>query len=459
MTSGRVLLLTGVLCATFSTMGQAQSPDPPPAPADEAPVSLFGWELPQTERLQISGTFIAGWSHDGAQASLGFEKQGRVAQATVSIRGRLSDRVRYLVSFNPVNEVSAKPACGEPDFFFPNNPAFYAAGPVVPCDPEDGLKRVDTYNTFALDYLSQQGPLREGYVDWRATDAVTARFGRFILPVGFAPLEVGSWTAKDVTRIQRLNAEANFGLMLAYTHRRSSGDPVVEAAVMGVLGEGNREEDYDWFYFMNTSLDSNSALTAIGSVRARPHRAVDVRVAYKRGFTGSKVERLPSYWASKRLDDALVASAQVQVHPWLSVFGEYARYVWGPTRTSAEMLGFDQEPIKKPGYYAGTTLSVPLTARLRAGATVTREEISRDDSLVKFLALQGLYGVEMGRKDRATTARFFVDWSRLVTVGVFWADVSNPYPWISGSWPVAGPRAFSGRAPDRYGLAVILRTP
>jgi hypothetical protein len=149
----------------------------------------------------------------------------------------------------------------------------------------------------------------------------------------------------------------------------------------------------------------------------------------------------------------------VQVHPWVSVFGEYARYVWGPTRTSAEMLGVDPAPIVKPGYYAGGTVEVPVSSALRAGMTVTREEISRDDSLVKYLALQGLYGVQMGRKDRGTIVRAYVDVSRLVTFGVFWADISNPFPWISGSWPVSGPRAFNGRAPDRYGLAVIVRTP
>jgi hypothetical protein len=445
-----MVFLTTVVVADVS----AQSPDPPPEP-----VSIFGWDVPQDERFKISGTFIAGWSHDGAQAQLGLEKQGRVAQATLTVSGRVTDRVRYLVSFNPVNEVTSKPACGEENFFFPNDPSFYAAGPVVPCDPENGLKRVDTYNTYALDYINQQGPLREGYVDWRASDTISARFGRFILPIGFAPLEVGSWTSKDLTRIQRLNAEANFGLMLGYTHRNGAGEPLVEANVMGVLGEGNREKDYDWFYFVNTSLDTNSALTVVGSVRARPHRVVDVRAAYKRGFTGSKVERLPSYWASKRIDDALVASARVQVHPWVSVFGEYARYVWGPTATSAEMLGFDQDPIDKPGYYVGGTFELPVTARLRAGVTFTREEVSRDDSLVKYLALNGLYGVEMGKKDRGTIARFYVDVSRLVTFGLFWADISNPYPWVSGSWPVAGPRAFSGRTPDRYGLAVVVRTP
>ena len=422
-------------------------------------VNIFGADLGPDERLKISATLIAGWSHDGAQAQLGFEKQGRVAQATIAFAGRVNDRVRYLVSFNPVNEVSSKPACGEEHFFFPNDPSRYVGGPVMPCDPARGHKRVDTYNTYALDYVNQQGPLREGYVDWRATDSITARFGRFIVPIGFAPLEVGSWTAKDLTRIQRLNAEANFGLMLGYAHRPAGGDPLFEVAVMGVLGEGNREKDYDWFYFADTSLDTNSALTAIGTVRARPHRTLDLRVAYKKGFTGSKVERLPNYWASKRNDEALVASARLQPHAMVSLFGEYARYVWGPARTSAEMLGVDPEPIAKPGYYFGATVEVPVSGRIRAGVTVTREELSRDDSLVKYLALNHLYGVDLGKKDRGTIARVYVDVARFVTFGLFWADISNPYPWVSGSWPVSGPRAFTGRAPDRYGVAVVVRTP
>jgi hypothetical protein len=451
-------ILVFCLCAGVANAA-AQQPDPGPVGAPEEQTDLFGFALPQNERLKISAVVIAGWSHDGAQAQLGFEKQGRVAQATIALSGRLTERIRYFVSFNPVNEVSAKPACGEPDFFFPNDPSIYTAGPNVPCDPENGHKRVDAYNTYALDYVNQQGPLREGYVDWRATDAFSARFGRFILPIGFAPLEVGSWTAKDLTRIQRINAEANFGLMLAYSRRTADGHPLFDAAVMGVLGDGNRQHDYDWFYFADPTLDTNSALTAVGSLRARPHRTLDLRVAYKKGFTGSKVERLPSYWASKRIDDALVVAAKVRPHPWISLFGEYARYVWGPTESSAEMLGFDPEPIEKPGYYVGGTFEVPVTGGTRAGVTVTREELSRDDSLVKYLALNGLYGVEMGKKDRGTVARFYVDVSRLVTVGLFWADISNPYPWISGSWPVSGERAFTGRAPDRYGIAVVVRTP
>jgi hypothetical protein len=435
----------------------AQAAEAPPS--EQESVDLFGFGLPPTERLKISGLLISAWSHDGMQAQLGFEKQARVGQATLTIEGRVASRVRYRVSFNPVNEVAAKPACGEADFFFPNDPSFYTAGPIVPCDPENGNKRVDTYNTFALDYVNQQGPLREGYADLRLSRHVSFRAGRFILPIGFAPAEVGSWTAKDLTRIQRLNAEANFGAMLAVAGAGSPAAPRYEVAIMAVIGDGHRERDYNWFYFANPSLDTNSAVTAVASARVRPVDRLDLRVAYKHGFTGSKIERLPSYWASKRRDDALVASVRAQLHPWAAVFGEYARYVWGPTETSAELVGADPEAIDKPGYYIGGTFEVPVSRHLHAGVTVTREELSRDDSLVKYLAAAGLYGVELGRKDRGTIARAYVEFSRVLTIGVFWADISNPYPWISGSWPIAGPRAFTGRAPDRYGVSVIVKTP
>ena len=407
---------------------------------------------PNDEKLNLDVTFVAGYGHDGAQAALGFEKQGRVAQATLTLSGRLHEKFRYKLSFNSVDETSSKPACGEAGFFFPNDPRIYSAGPVVRCDPENGNKRVDTYNTFALDYIVQQGPLREGFVDFLPSETVTIRAGRFILPIGFTPEEVGSWTAKDMTRIQRLNAEANFGVMLR------AGTDRFDVSAMGVLGEGNREKDYDWFYFANPTLDANSALTAVVTATARPHAMVDLRASYKKGFTGSKVERLPSYWASKRNDNALVVSGKVKPHDYLSVFGEYAKYTWGPTATSAEMLRFDQEPIDKPGYYVGAELAFPVTSNVTIGATFTREELSRDDSLIKYLAANTLYGVEMGKKDRGTTVRGFVRMRNVVTVGFYWADVSNPYPWVSGSWPVTGPQAFTGRAPDRYGLVVSLRT-
>jgi hypothetical protein len=457
--SWTLVLLVTCLVAWTARRVDAQTPDEPPENEDK--VDVFGFGVPQNERLKISGLLMGAWTHDGAQAQLGYEKQARIGQATITLSGRITPRVRYLASFNPVDEVAARPACGEADFFFPNDPRIYTAGPNVPCDPEEGNKRVDSYNTYALDSVNQQGPLREGYVDFGFTRHVSFRLGRFILPIGFPPADVGSWSAKDMTRIQRLNTEANFGAMIALATYGSptATQPRFEAAILAVSGDGHRQHDYNWFYFADGSLDTNSAVTGVVSVRARPHERVDLRAAYKKGFTGSKLERLPSYWASKRRNDALVVGARLQLHPWAAVFGEYARYVWGPTDTSAELVGVDPGAIEKPGYYVGGTFEVPLTPLARVGVTVTREEISRDDSLVKFLAGEALYGVELGRQDRGTIARLYVDVMRLVTVGLFWADISNPYPWISGSWPVSGPRAFTGRAPDRYGLSLMVRTP
>jgi hypothetical protein len=455
------LLRLAILFILFSASAAfAQQPpaDPPP---ESGAVDLFGFTFDQSERIRFGGELMVGWSHDGAQAALGFEKQGRVGWAILNVSGRVSDRVRYFVSVNPVSETRSRPACGERDFFFPNDPNLFAGtGPIVKCDEENGLKRVDTYNTFSLDYINQQGLLREGYLDVGVSDYVSVRGGRFILPIGLAPREVGATSAKDMARITRLNAEANFGAMVAFSRRRAGDQPLFDAGVMAVLGDGNREKDYDWFYFVNTSLDTNSAITVVASFRVAPVAAVDLRGAYKKGYTGSKVERLPSYWASKRNDDAIVASLKVSPVSWASVFGEYAHYRWGPTLTSGELAGIPAlEPIDKTGYYMGAQVEAPVSSRVRVGGSLTREELLRDDSLIQYLELNNLYGVTMGKKDRELIVRGFIDVNRLVNVSFFWVDVSNPFPWASGSWPVAGPAAFTGRAPDRAGVTVTVKTP
>ena len=455
------LLRFAILFILFSASAAfAQQPPADPSP-DTGAVNLFGFTFDQSERLRLGGELMIGWSHDGAQAALGFEKQGRVGWAILSASGRVSDRVRYFVSVNPVSETRSRPTCGERDFFFPNDPALYAGtGPIVKCDEEDGLKRVDTYNTFSLDYITQQGILREGYLDLQVSNFVSVRGGRFIVPIGFAPREVGATSAKDMARITRLNAEANFGAMVAFSRRRDDDTPLFDAGAMVILGEGNREKDYDWFYFVNTSLDTNSAVTAVASFRVMPVKSLDLRGAYKKGYTGSKVERLPSYWASKRNDDAIVASLKISPVSWASIFGEYAHYRWGPTLTSGELVGIPAlDPIDKTGYYMGALLDIPVSSRVRVGGSITREELLRDDSLIQYLELNDLYGVTMGKKDRALIARGFVDVNRLVNVGFFWVDVSNPFPWVSGSWPVSGPAAFTGRAPDRVGVTVTVKTP
>jgi len=454
-----LLAAVALLTLLVSLPAFAQETAPAPAPSGDT-VDFFGFKFSQSERFKFGGELVVGWSHDGAQAALGFEKQGRVGMAILSVAGKVSDRVRFFASVNPVSETNSRPACGEKDFFFPNDPNLFAGiGPIVKCDVEDGLKRVDTYNTFSLDYITQQGILREGYIDWGISDHVSLRGGRFILPIGFAPREIGAATAKDMTRITRLNAEANFGAMLAVTARRGERS-IFDAGLMAVLGDGNREKDYDWFYFVNTSLDTNSAVTMVASARLTPIKMIDVRAAYKKGYTGSKVERLPNYWASKRNDDALVVSVKLSPASWASVFGEYAKYKWGPTVTSGELVGIPElAAIDKPGYFMGAMFEVPVTGTVRAGGSVVREELTRDDSLIQYLELNRLHGVAMGKKDRSLVVRGFIDVNRLVNVSFFWMDVSNPFPWVSGSWPVTGPVAFTGREPDRIGVTVTVRTP
>ncbi len=434
-----ILAFVGVVPATAQESVPASSGSiSEPEPEEEGTV------LPYTDQFRIRVRFMSGYGHDGANASLGFEKQGRVGYAIVNLFGKINDRFSYRFEINPVNESQPLPSCGEQDFFYPNLVQNF--GPNVICD-NDGRMRVDDYRFIALDPVNQQGPIRQAYVQYDGP--VSVRFGRFLLPIGFDWEESGSLTAKDATHIQRINAETNFGMMFSLGGDRAN----VNAATF--IGDGNRFRDYTYFYFLDGSLDSNSALTALLSGNVKPIDGLDIRAAYKRGYTGSKVERLPNYFASKRNDFAKVASVRYQPVSFGSVFGEYANYTWGITRTSAELIGItDGEPVKKDGYYVGGEMAVPVTDSVTLGAVVTREELSRDDALIKFLATQSLYGVQMGKKERSTAIRVFLELGRQIKVGFYRNFTSNPYPWVSGIWPVAGERSFTGRDSDKWGIVV-----
>ena len=173
-----------------------------------------GLKLPDTDKVRIGIRFLAGYGADYSEESLGLENQGRVGYAIVRLSGTISQRFSYLLEVNPVNEAYPLPSCGETRYFYPNVPQ--AFGPNVSCD-NNGRVRVDDYRFVALDTIVQQGPLRQAYIDYRGRIGV--RFGRFVLPVGFGAEEAGSFTAKDATHIQRIDAEASFGAM--FTARRS----------------------------------------------------------------------------------------------------------------------------------------------------------------------------------------------------------------------------------------------
>jgi hypothetical protein len=367
--------------------------------------------------------------------------------------GHLNDRVSYRFSFNPVNETEPRPACGEEGYFYPNEPAFLGdIGPGVACEP-DGNRRVDMYKFIALDLMNQQGPVREAWVDIAVTRSFSARFGRLVLPMGFGWEEAGSFTAKDATRIQRINAESNFGLMFSWQHGDPRPRPTISAHVAGVLGDGNRNRDYDYFYFERSDLDSNSALTVLLGAAFAPTPALDIRVSGKRGFSGSRVERLPNYWASKRHDHAFIVSARYQPIRHVAVFGEGAHYTWGLTRTSAELFDFDDAPIRKNGYYGGAEVSYPLGRTSRVGLNVTREELSRDDSLIKFLEAGGTRGVTMGESDRGTVLRLFFELPNL-TLAFYRNLDETPFPFVSGIVPIDAPPDVIEGATNKWGIVM-----
>jgi hypothetical protein len=130
----------------------------------------------------------------------------------------------------------------------------------------------------------------------------------------------------------------------------------------------------------------------------------------------------------------------------------------GPTITSGELVGVPTVgPIEKPGLLHGRQARLPVAGKVRVGGSITREELSRDDSLVQYLFLNNLYGVSMGKKDRNLIARGFIDINRLVNVNFFWVDISTPFPWAErqlagvGSDRIQrsrdGPRRHHGHGP------------
>ncbi len=411
-----------------------------------------GLQLTNSDKFRLGFRFMAGYGRDLSQATLGFENQGRVGYAIFDIFGKINDQFSYRIEINPVDEVEPLPSCGEDDFFFPN--AAQNFGPNVACN-NDGRLRVDDYRFIALDLIRQQGPIRQAYLLFES-GPFSVKAGRFILPIGFLWEEVGSFSSKDATHIQRINAEANFGAMLSLTHR-TNGRRIAEISAAAFLGDGNRFHDYNYFYGLDGSLDSNSGFTSLISASAEPVKGLNLRAAHKRGQTGSKVERLPNFYASKRNDNATILSARYRPTGLFNIFGEYASYTWGPVDSSAILLGMDPAPVKKRGYYIGGEASYPITSKLKVGTVITHEQLSRDDSLVKYLAEQQLYDVTMGEKERSTVLRFYLDIADAVRVGVYHNRLQNPFSWISGISPISGFWAYQDRGGNKTGIVVLFR--
>src|SRR5437868_2545683 len=69
--------------------GKAFQPESkPPVRAEDQ----TGIAVGDSQKLRIRVRVMGGYTHDSAQASLGFEKQGRIGYAMVGLSGQLNDR-------------------------------------------------------------------------------------------------------------------------------------------------------------------------------------------------------------------------------------------------------------------------------------------------------------------------------------------------------------------------------
>jgi len=122
------------------------------------------------------------------------------------------------------------------------------------------------------------------------------------------------------------------------------------------------------------------------------------------------------------------------------LYGEYARYTWGlaPTSGRAAAGRARESPVPKPGYYGASTCMRRRPVR-RFGVTFIREEISRDDALVRGRGEPPLRRdarqVEGRRSSRRTRA------SPTTQVFFYYNDLENPFPELSAIKPISGPDA------------------
>jgi hypothetical protein len=413
-----------------------------------------GRRVPQSDQLRLGVDFMAGYGNDSANRALGFEKQGRIGYVVFTANGKVGRRLSYTLAINPVNETQPLPGCGEATFFYPNVPTMlYGSDTTISCDSKFGSRRVDAYRGIALDVVPQQGPIREAYLDAQVTSRLRVRFGRMRLPIGFAWDESGAFTAKDTPKIQRINAQASFGTMFSYIQPAANRTrPLFSLHAAATLGDSNRWFDYDYIYFEDGAFETNSDVTALVAGSVSPLPWIELRASYQYGATGSKVERRPSYWASKRNDQMTMVGIAIQPVKQVRLIAERAEYVWGPTPTSAEMLGLDPRAIHKNGSYFTAEVVQPVRASLAVGASLSVERVDRNDSLVKFMVSRGDMNVTPYASDRMSVVRAFVDVNAELRLGVYYTREENPFPWLSGITPVEGDRAFSSANTNKWGF-------
>jgi hypothetical protein len=87
---------------------------------------------------------------------------------------------------------------------------------------------------------------------------------------------------------------------------------------------------------------------------------------------------------------------------------------------------------------------------------MTREDLSRDDSLIKFLEASGTPGVAMGERDRGTVLRLFFELPNL-TIAFYRNLDETPFPFVSGIVPIDAPPDVIEGATNTWGIVMRAR--
>ena len=87
---------------------------------------------------------------------------------------------------------------------------------------------------------------------------------------------------------------------------------------------------------------------------------------------------------------------------------------------------------------------------------MTREELSRDDSLVSFLSQSG-YNVVLGKHEKSIAYRLYADFGDHLTLGIIRNNVWNPYAWISGIEEMSIRPGIERQGNEKWGIVALFR--
>lgn len=456
MSRPRRALLTLVLSLGLCRPALAQAPpDAPDASAapDTPPASAL-----TVPRLRWGADFsFAGILDESLRGSLGRERQIKPVVATLSLDVRVNANVSLHLETNPVRDDRA-PKPYVPDstdrrtYFFPNQPDV-VGGRGVASQPE-GLYKVDQYKHTGLDPILQMYLLRTGYADAHtASGRYGLRFGRLYVRQGLGLDELTWFTAKDLTTVQLLNAQADNGVSFYGTVAR------VGLTAQVITGNGSPYHDYGYFDFTDPAEDKNSSVGVVLDARTTLLRGhLMVGGTARRNRVNSRIEDSITLQLSKHIDDARIVYARATL-PRLQVYGEWATYTVGMAPSSAELLKGPAvtSPVDRAGGYVGVQAGPLRVGHVRVSGVVEQELMSRNDALVAYAAANQLYGARLGAHIEGTNAKLLVDCGAHLSSYAFVRLMSNPFPQLSAITPVSGPQSDRAATHTKIGLGLRVR--